>query len=183
MREMDLIPEDYRRIQETKKQLTGFGVLYAILILVLVVGKFYLNTKISKVTDQIKVVEQQQESLNQRKKVITTLEKDRSAVEKQLTFVELLQQGGSAEKTFLVFDKVLNKTVWMDEWHYLAADLDVDQAKSMTIRIRGKALDHASLSGFVERLSSQPEITDVIVNNSAMTNKLDNIVTFDMSIK
>ncbi len=185
MREIDLIPESYRRVQKAKQMLIGFGCLYALLIALIIAGKIFLNANVTKVNAQITSLEEQKKTITTQHDEITKLEGERAIVQKQIAFVELLQKGGAAGKTFQIFDRVLNPTVWMEEWSYEATALgneNPDQEKLMNIKIKGKALDHASLSAFVERLLTEPEVHEVVVLKSAMLNKSDSLVSFDMEI-
>lgn len=185
MREMDLIPAEYRRNRNAKRMLSHFAALFVILIIGQVAGKLYLNSKLTHVKDQISTLQEKQRSLDEKKQLIASLKNDRQAVKNQLAFVDMLQQGGGAEKIFLVFDRVMDMTVWLEDWKYEAANLsteDNDQNQSMKVMIRGKALDQAALSSFIDRLMSQDEITDVRVLNSAMASGQNTTVNFNLEI-
>ena len=188
MREMDLIPEDYRRNQNTRHLLIGFGVLYVMIIVGLVAGKVFQDSRTSTIKQQIESLQKQQQTFTDQQKVIDQLRIKKMAVQNQLTFVKMIQQGGGAGQMFQVFDRVLqqgNNNIWMDAWQYTAADLQTDLEKSddrMSVTIRGQAIDHEALSSFVERLISQPEITDVQVKNTSMVGTDKTTVVFDMEI-
>lgn len=97
----------------------------------------------------------------------------------------MLQDGGEAEKVFLTFDQALDNTVWMQEWNYVAGNLageKTDEASSMIILVRGQALDHTALSGFVERLMTQPGVKNVHVRRSAIQDQASGTVSFEMEI-
>ncbi|GEM_PF-5066922 len=185
MREIDLIPTDYRRQQRVREMLIGFGILYVILIAAVIAGKFYLDHRVDDVNTRIRSLEEDQKKLAEQQRVIDKLKKDRDAVEKQLQFVKLLQEGGGADQIFLVFDRVLDRSVWMDEWQYETADpvSDKDEKDRRRISIIGKAVDHAALSRFVDRLLDQPEIEDVAVKKTAMIDRTSNAVSFEMELR
>ena len=192
MREMDLIPEDYRRNRSTRRQYIGFGVLYIMIIIGLVAGKIFQDSRTATIKQQIESLQKQQQTLIDQEKINDDLLIKKSAVENQLAFVKMIQQGGGADQIFLVFDRVLQHQgnfVWMEAWHYTAANLDTDKqdnqkqsADHMLVTIRGQALDHEALSAFVNRLISQPEITDVEVKNTSMIGTGKTTVMFDMEI-
>lgn len=185
MHEMDLIPESYRRVQKAKRMLIGFGALYVLLITLIIAGKVVLNMNTTKVNNQMTILQEEKKTITEQDIEISRLKSERTVVLKQLEFVELLQKGGAAGKTFQVFDRVLNNTVWMDEWSYQAVALeeqDSEQKNLLDIKVKGKAIDHAALSAFVERLLAEPEINDVVVIKSAMLAKGESIVSFDMEI-
>lgn len=185
MHEMDLIPDSYRRVQKSKKVLIGFAVLYVLLLSSIFVGKFVLNTRTSNIEAQLTQLQAQKKTVTEQNEKIRTLEQKRSVVMKQLDFVGLLKKGSVAGTTFQLFDRVLNDTVWMDEWTYQAVALEAqghDKKNVYNINIKGKAVDHAALSAFVERLLAEPEVFDVVVTKSAMLNKTGNTVTFDMEV-
>jgi len=192
MREMDLIPEDYRREQNTRKLLIGFGTLYVVIIVGLIGGKVFQDSRTSTMNNQIKTLEKQQETLIGQQKIVDELRIKKTAVQNQLSFVKMIQQGGGAGQMFLVFDRVLQheqNKIWMDGWQYTAANLQVDSQidekdsdDHMSVIIRGQAIDHEALSSFVERLIAEPEITDVQVKNTSMVDKDKTTVKFDMEI-
>ena len=188
MREMDLIPEDYRRNMSTRRLLIGFGVLYVVIIVGLVAGKVFQDSRTSTIKQKIETLENQQKTFTGQQKVIDELQIKKTAVQAQLDFVKMIQQGGGAGQIFLVFDRVLQhekNNVWMEAWQYTAADLQTDQEKSddrMSVTIRGQATDHEALSSFVERLIAQPEIMDVQVKNTSMIGADKTTVMFDMEI-
>jgi len=189
MREMDLIPEDYRRHLSTRRMLIGFGVLYALIAVALIAGKVFQDLRISTIKQQIETLEQQQGMIVDQRKMIDQLRLKKSAVENQLDFVKMIQHGGSAGQVFLVFDRVLQQQrnkVWLQAWQYTAANLDVarkdDQHANMSVIIRGQAIDHEALSSFVESLISQPEITDVQLKNTTKSGAENSTVMFEMEI-
>ncbi len=192
MREIDLVPADYRRDQNTRKQLLGFGVLFVLIIVGLVAGKVFQDSRITTIKNQIGLLEKQQQILVDQQKIIDELQIKKTAVQNQLGFVKMIQQGGGAGQMFLVFDRVLQheqNMIWMDSWQYIAANLQVenqtDKKKNddrMSVTIRGQAIDHEALSSFVERLIEEPEITDVHVKNTSMVDKDKATVKFDMEI-
>ncbi len=191
MREMDLIPEDYRRDQNMRRLLIGFGVLYVVIIIALVAGKFFQDSRITNVKQQIETLEKQQETLAGQQKINDELQIKKTAVHNQLAFVKMIQKGGGAGQIFLVFDRVLQhekNNVWMESWKYTAANLQVEKNtdkkndEHISVTIRGKALDHEALSSFVRDLVSQPEITDVQVKDTSMVDAESSTVTFYMEI-
>lgn len=185
MREMDLIPADYRRIRTSRQILIGFAVVYAVVIITVFAGKLLLNARIKSVNHQITQLQEAHQTLESQQQVINDLQKERGDVEKKIAFVEMLQQGGNADKMFLIFDQVLDNTVWMQEWSYTAgnlADDENDQTPPMMILIRGQALDHTALSGFVKRLMAQSVVKDVHVRRSAITDQASGTVSFEMEI-
>lgn len=194
MREMDLIPEDYRRTQTARKLLIGFGIFYALIIAGLLVGKIILEGRVSSIQENIKIFEKQNQILTEQQQINKDLKEKKTAVGNQFAFVKMLQQGGGADQIFLVFDRVLGMdllkgekgNVWMDAWSYTAANLvsedEKNKAQQMTIIINGRARDHEALSIFVERLIKQPEINDVQVKNTSMVGLDSSTVVFNMEI-
>ncbi len=185
MHEIDLIPAAYKRQKNAKKMLVRFAGVYALLFLTLLVGKAYLSYKTTILNKEIAQLQEQQQAFSTRKQTYSQLQEQSSAVKKQLAFVELIQQGGGADKLFQVFDRVLEGQVWMESWSYTAADLAAEesaQAGQMKINIKGHALDHLAMSKFIERLIAQPEINNVEVKNSSMVNALANTVAFEMEV-
>lgn len=194
MREMDLIPEDYRRIQITRKLLIVFGLFFVLVILALASGKIVLESKVSVLEEQIKIFEKNNQNVIEQQKINTDLKGRKAAIENQFDFVKLLQEGGGADQIFLIFDRVLGmevaqdgqRNVWMDAWNYKAANLiskkDKEREQKMMISVQGRARDHEALSIFVERLIEQPEINDVQVKNTSMVGTDTSTVVFSMEI-
>jgi len=189
MREMDLIPEDYRRHLSTRRMLIGFGVLYALIAVALIAGKVFQDLRISTIKQQIETLEQQQQTIVDQRKMIDKLRLKKSAVENQLVFVKMIEHGGSAGQVFMVFDRVLQhekNKVWLQAWQYTAAHLDANDKDGeygkMSVIIQGQAIDQGAVSSFVESLISQPEITDVQVKNMSRSGVDKNTVMFEMEI-
>lgn len=190
MHELDLIPEDYRLLCSTRRSIKRFGIICIILLLGVLAGKVVLNKKVADVAGKIAVLEEQQQVVGEQEQQMVTLLQNRAAKERQLQFINMLEQGGGIEQIFVVFDRVMDKSVWFTRWQYQAASLveeSTDQGDQvngdpMTMKVVGQAIDNTALSDFVDRLVAQPEIKNVKVNNATMISSANSTINFDMDI-
>ncbi len=200
MREMDLIPADYRTLQLSRKMLTIFAAVVLTLVLSALIGRLFLGLRIDSVQREISQLTAESESLREHQTVIDGLEKERVNVNRELAFVEMLQQGGQASTAFQLFENTLEDSVWLTDWGYQANDLinaaegqeqatgsaiknvNEDGSLGAIILARGQASNHAALTRLVENLMAQKTVQDVRVLRSAMVDPQRGIVSFELEI-
>lgn len=208
MRELDLIPADYRKARQTKRWLVQFALAYAGLLAALLVATIYVHQAIS---DESRVIEQlrlDKNALLQHRFQVQELTKTRNSLDKQLAVLRTLRTGPAVEVIFDAVDRALDSDIWFDSWRYsqageyvapkaaasttgsrliVAAASGKVKARAWRTRthmeISGDALDHTSLAGFVRRLSAEPLIHQVkILKTRADRRSAAQSVAFELAI-
>ncbi len=209
MAELDLIPQDYRRRLQRRSELRRFVIAFAVLnVLVLVsTGAFSQLTKqatsrISELKSQNAITEQQQLRLE-------TLTSEQQEYERRWSLLQGLRAGAAIEDIFAIIDRaVVGDNLWFENWSFRRAGVVVDgetrgvetgyfvivppdgqprtsgdwQVETHMV-LEGRALDHQALSTFVRALFEQPDIKDVSVRETSLTNYANGrVVSFDLTI-
>lgn len=207
MAEIDLIPTDYRNrviIYGWGRRLIVATVLFTALSLA-IYGTLEVVTR--KLSENIAVLQNQQQSIAQRRDTLVEIYKKRDRYKRQWELLKNLRGGTAASRMFIIIDlAVSGGDVWFLNWEFRRAgtiveyqpesvntgyfvvlsdnkDPDAGEAWKVDTRmtIKGQAGDHSALSKFVRRLYEQPEVLDVrILNTSYMTNV--KVVNFDMVV-
>lgn len=209
MAELDLIPEDYRiRLKqraEVRKYMIAFSVLN-VLVLVFAGVLGHLSTqasaRIQELKSQSAITEQQQSQLEQ-------LSTEQREYEQRWSLLRGLRAGAAVEDIFKIIDQALvNDDLWFEDWSFRRAGVVVD-GETRTVEtgyfvivsaeeqsteapewqvethmvLEGRALDHQALSTFVRSLFEQPDIKDVSVQSTSLTNYANGrVVSFDLTI-
>ena len=209
MAELDLIPEDYRNLLRRRTELRQYLIAFAILnILILasagVFGQLSGKAKIriQELKSQSAITEQQQLQLEQ----LSTQQKE---YEQRWSLLRGLRAGAAIEDIFRIIDRAMvNDELWFENWSFRRAGVVVDgetrgietgyfvivpadeqsgetppwQVETHMV-LEGRALDHQALSTFVRALFEQPDIKDVSVQKTSLTNYANGrVVSFDLTI-
>lgn len=209
MAELDLIPQDYRDRLKQRSLLKQYLVAFAILnILVLAVGGFFsqltqqTNVRIQALKSEKAMTEQQQQQLE-------TLAAEHDELEHSWALLRGLRAGAAIEDIFRIVDQALvNNDLWFVNWSFRRAGVVVD-GETRTVEtgyflivpadgqprdapewqvethmtLEGRAIDHQALSTFVRALFEQPDIKDVSVRRTTLTDYANGrVVSFDLTI-
>lgn len=209
MSDLDLIPEDYRNKLTQRAMLGRYLIAFVILnILVLAsAGAFshmarQATAHIQDLKSHSAITEQQQARLEQ-------LATQQSDYERRWSLLRGLRAGAAVEDIFRIIDRALvNDDLWFVDWSFRRAGVVVDgetrtvetgyflivpadgQASEVPdwqiethMSLEGRALDHQALSRFVRALFEQPDIKDVSVRRTSLTDYAnDRVVSFDLTI-
>lgn len=209
MSELDLIPQDYRSTLTKKAMLVQYFVAFLILnMLILAAAGLFAHltsraeTQIQALKSQSAITEQQQARLEQ----LTT---QQSEYERRWSLLRGLRAGAAIEDIFKIIDQALvNESLWFVDWSFRRAGVVVDgETRSVEtgyflivpadgqageipdwqvethMTLEGRALDHQALSKFVRALFEQPDIKDVSVRRTSLTDFAnDRVVSFDLTI-
>jgi len=209
MAELDLIPEDYRRRLKRRSELRRYVIATALVNVVVlvsagVVGQLsqQASARIAELKSQSAISEQQQLQLEQ-------LSAEQREYERRWSLLRGLRAGAAIEDIFRIIDRAMvNDQLWFENWSFRRAGVVVDgetravetgyfvvvpasgqpvetadwQVETHMV-LEGRALDHQALSTFVRALFEQPDIKDVSVQKTALTNYANGrVVSFDLTI-
>lgn len=209
MAELDLIPPDYRNQLRQRAMLRQYLVAFAALnIVVLAFGGLFAqlsrqaNARVEELQSQSAITEQQQAQLEQ-------LSTQQTEFERRWSLLRGLRAGAAVEDIFKIVDKALvNDDLWFVNWSFRRAGVVVDgetrgietgyfvivpaEQQSSEVpawqvethmTLEGRALDHQALSTFVRSLFEQPDIKDVSVQRTSLTDYANGrVVSFDLTI-
>jgi len=209
MSELDLIPQDYRNKLTQRAMLGQYLIAFVVLnVLVLAAAGLFAHltrqatTQVQHLKTQSAITEQQQARLEQ----LTT---QQSEYERRWSLLRGLRAGAAVEDIFKIIDRALvNEDLWFVDWSFRRAGVVVDgetrsvetgyflivpadgQASEVPdwqvethMTLEGRALDHQALSKFVRALFEQPDIKDVSVRRTSLTDYADDrVVSFDLTI-
>lgn len=209
MAELDLIPQDYRDRLKQHAELRQFAVAFAILNIVILAssGAFahlskQASLRIQELKSQSAITEQQQLQLEE-------LSAQQKEYEQRWSLLRGLRAGAAVEDIFRIIDRaIVNKDIWFEDWSFRRAGVVVDgetrgvetgyfvvvpadgqpvetpewQVETHMV-LEGRAVDHQALSTFVRALFEQPDIKDVSVQRTSLTDYANGrVVSFDLTI-
>lgn len=209
MRELDLIPSDYRAGLRRRRVIRCWVVAFAMINGFVIAGGAWLardigerRTLVARLQAENAITEQQQLLLQR------TME-EQATYEQQLALLEGLRAGAAVEDIFSLIDQtIVEDRIWFLNWEFRRAGIVVDgesrttetgyfiivndaasgeQSQGLEIetrmRIRGQATDHEALSGFVRALFEQPSVRDVdLQRTSSITIGALRAVEFNITI-
>jgi cell division protein FtsB len=196
MFDIDLIPQAYRtqRWQTRWMKRTAFLMLGMIAILIL--SWSVLGVAITDVSEQVQALQLKQTATTNQRADIERLGAEKTELEQQFRLLLDLRSGAVAGDMFMTIDRALTSNdVWFQNWQFQRAGVMVgeevrtvntgyfvvvpdgadqlaadDQRVQTHMSIRGQARDHSALSGFVRRLFVQPEIDDIRIRRTSLSN-------------
>jgi hypothetical protein len=209
MAELDLIPEDYKKRLRRLAEIRQYAIAFA-LVNILILGSAGLfahfsgnaNDKIQDLKTQSAITEQQQTQLE-------LLSSQQKEYERRWSLLRGLRAGAAIEDIFKIIDRaIVNNDLWFENWSFRRAGVVVDgetrgietgyfviveedgqsggdpdwQVETHMV-LEGRALDHQALSTFVRALFEQPDIKDVSVQRTSLTDYANGrVVSFDLTI-
>ena len=209
MASLDLIPQDYRDRLKQRAEIRRHIIAFAILNVVILAatGVFgqlskQASGRIQELKSQSAISEQQQTQLEQ-------LSSQQREFERRWSLLRGLRAGAAVEDVFRIIDHaMIDDKLWFENWSFRRAGVVVDgetrgvetgyfvvvpadgqpaepsdwQVETHMI-LEGRALDHQALSTFVRALFEQPDIKDVSVKSTALTDYANSrVVSFDLTI-
>jgi hypothetical protein len=207
MAEIDLVPADYRRRLQLRRRLGRFGATYAVLLVAAALAAIALSNAVRVENARVDQLRAAESVVRNQRGRLTQLEGERDELERTLRIQGALVEGRPAFEALVAVDRALDANVWflelqLERTSELAApeqaresgefirvtdpqDPGAQRAWRMRTRlhIRAQALDHASLAGFVARLSRQPEIREARVLETEMRRYASTeVVDFELSV-
>jgi len=209
MRDVDLIPDDYRRAVRFIRRAKVAGVALVIAAVALIAGHRFLQSVGQQGRRAIAALQAQQSTTTQQRLELEGLREQQMRLERRLALLAAVRGGPTAESMFSIIDQALAAGgVWFTNWRFRRAGAEVDhvaeavhtgyfvvlppdaehpEAKEWRVEthmeIKGQARDHSALSTFVNRLYDRPEIEDAKVLRTSVRPSDDGaIVDFDLAI-
>ena len=205
MDEIDLIPSHYRERVVKLRLLKIFGFIFLCFVLLTSVAYGaleYVNrgtkVEISKLSKIKEITSLQREELR-------LLKLEKKKLDYQWALLDGLRTAVAAEDLFIAIDNAIQDVdVWFSSMMFQRNEVEIeeknivhagyffivtpnDKEQSLAIgtkmHIKGEALNHSSLSTFVNNLIDQSEILDAkVLETSSGNNRNSNIVKFNLSI-
>jgi Tfp pilus assembly protein PilN len=211
MNNIDLIPLEYHRKRLFSGWLK-IATLVVFALTALIVSVFaILRYESANMQQKIDQLQAQKAISNNHREQLQQLNQKKEALQQQLKLLAGLRSGESAETMFDVINRAMpGQKIWINRWGFRRAGTPVDEAdravntgyfivipqgvgkgrkpKPETWKIetqmtlQGQAFDYEALSDFVLNLTRRPEIDNVRVVTTRMT-QLKNIKLVDFSLE
>ena len=209
MRELDLVPGDYRRALELRARTLRFAALYLCLVVVIIAARVALSYGVSSRHESVTALEQALAVEAQQQAELQTLRVGAEDARRRIEILAGLRGGIAAKQMFAVVDRATDGNVHFKEWRFARAGELVepdpqavhagyfvvlpmgeepDSRKKAwmlrtTMEIHARAPDHTSLARFVRRLLEQPEIDEVrVLNTRSRSGTSSEPVDFELAV-
>lgn len=208
MRELDLIPEDYRirrwQLAYAKRIVSaGFVALLAVVLLAVT----YVNRN-GVLEDEIVELQASREALQKATMAHQALNAKLTEAQATLDRLEQMRTGASAADILSTVNRAIEgRDIWFDSWEFRRTGVVEDTAPRAVetgyfivtpdggrnrepgpliethMTIRGQASDHAALSDFVKTMIAQPTIAEVrVVRTYKQSERTETPLSFDVAI-
>ena len=209
MAEIDLVPAGYRRLLAFQRQLRNFAALYVVLVLCLGLTRAALAYGVRGMEGDLDRIAVARAAEQQQQQRLDALRSEHAEAERRLRVLSGLRGGVAARDMFSVIDRASDGRTWFLDWKFRRAGevvdrdpeavqtgfflvvplegegKDSDKAWLMQthMEIRGRAIDHGALAGFVRRLVQQPEIEEVkVLSTGVRPYTSHEVVDFDLAV-
>lgn len=206
MREVDLIPESYRRQRSLRLWARLAGTCVAIIVVVTIGARLWLGQLVSELTADVATLQSQQSITAQQREELLRLDTEKRSFLDQLNLLKGLRSGTAATNLFHIVDEALVEgELWFRDWqfrragvrnaagqsietgNFIVVDGDGQQTDAWQVEthmvIAGQANDHAALSRFVTRLLLRPEIASASIRRSEQRRYAQrSLVDFDLAV-
>lgn len=194
MAELDLVPSDYRQSVRLRGWLRTFAVVQTVLLLSLAGAKLGVDFTERARRRAIEEVQAVELRVQEQRGRLDQLRHEQQIAQRRLSILSSLRGGISSDALFLAVDRTFQEGIWFLDWSFRRAgqlveddpkavqtgyflvvplDQEADQPKrawrlETHMEIRGQALDHSTLAGFVDRLLDEPRIEHVRIVKTRM---------------
>jgi len=207
--ELDLIPQDYRTWINQRAQVRQHIIAFVILNIVILAGTGVLSQFSKKAMARVQQLQTQNAITAQQQAQLEVLKEQQTEYERRWSLLRGLRAGAAVEDIFRIIDRALvDDDLWFVNWRFRRAGVIVDgetrgietgyflivapeDRSSETpewqvethMTVEGQARDHQALSAFVRSLFEQPDIKDVSVQSTSLTDYANGrVVNFDLAI-
>ena len=204
MGEIDLIPRDYRErviIYGWGRRLSVIFTLFLALSIAVYVVLDVANRRLEK---NVELLQNKQQSVAQARDLLNEVREHRDVSKHQWELLYKLRDSTAAAKMFEIIDRaILAGDIWFLNLEFIrsGAIREIPSGSSDTeyfimlpdnktgeawvintkMKIKGSASNHSSLSRFVRRLYEQPEVKDVRILNTSITDPA-RAVSYDLVV-
>ena len=209
MPDLDLIPQDYRNKLSQRAMLRQYLIAFAVLNVVVLVSAGVFAQLTRQATAYIQDLQSQSAITQQQQAQLEQMSAQQTEYEQRWSLLRGLRAGAAVEDIFRIVDQALiNDDLWFVDWSFRRAGVVVD-GETRTVEtgyflivpadeesgevpewqvethmtLEGRALDHQALSTFVRSLFEHPDIKDVNVQRTSLTDFANGrVVSFDLTI-
>jgi len=205
MNDIDLIPSYYREHVVKLRTLKVFGYIFICLILSTSVAYGALEFVKRGATLEISKLSKIKEITSQQREELRLLKSEKNRLDYQWTLLDGLRTAVAAEDLFVAIDSAIQDVdVWFSSMKFQRDEVEIEREDTIhtgyfiiatpsneeqslaigtTMLIKGEALDHSTLSSFVNNLIDQSEILDAkVLETSSGKNRNSNAVKFNLAI-
>lgn len=209
MSEIDLIPDDYRQMLKLRFVLKIFIVSLVLLLVSIGSGKYILNQKVSHLDSSVKEFEQKRHLLEMQQHRMSDLANTQEEMRNHAAVLTSLRNGQGTKQIFQLIDQTFVEGVWFETLSFsqngqlseLGSNSGSNTDKSDQIQLKnnqgslqtwkvkkqlsisGHSVNHSTLATLVGQLSSSPEVRDVRVLKTKLSeHHLMEVVSFELAI-
>lgn len=206
MREIDLIPESYRRARRQSTWLKVLAGIMLVLVAVTAAARVWLDMQVSAIEQELAKLQAQQTITTSERDRLVALSETRKGYEEQLYLLRGLRSGAATTDLFSIIDAALiDGEIWFRSWEFRRAGVTNAEGQALEtgyfvivsnnsqqndawrvethMTVSGQAIDYSALSRFVQRLLAHPEIENVHVRRTELQRfSTRNLVDFDIAV-
>jgi len=209
MAELDLIPADYRNWMTRRVMTRQYVVAFVILNIIILTSSGLLAMLSRNAMVHVRELQSQSAITAQQQSRLEQLNVQQKEFERRWSLLQGLRAGAAVEDIFRIVDKALaSDDLWFVDWRFQRAGVVVngetrgietgyflmvpaDERSGETpewqvethMSLEGRARDHQALSTFVRSLFEQPDIKDVNVQRTSLTDYANSrVVGFNLTI-
>lgn len=162
MLRINLLPvKEIKQRVAAKNQLAAFGIGFAILVTILILAAFMLNSQVSSLDAEIKDLESRKAALEKILQQIEELKKKKDEVDKQTDLIANLEKSSALTAHLLneVADLTPNNRLWLTSLNQAGASMNLS----------GMALDNQTVAEYLEKLKDSKYISSVTLSSSSLS--------------
>jgi len=209
MREVDLVPADYRMVIRFVRRAKLVGLCLLVAVTLMAIGHRSLKSIADRDRRAIASLQARQSASTEQRQELEGLREQQRRLERRLALLTAMRGGPTAGNMLAIIDHaVAAGGVWFTNWRFGRAGAEVEhdaeavhagsfvvlppdaehpEAKEWRVEthmeIKGHARDHSALSDFVNRLYDLPEIVDArVLITSVRPFGNGTIVDFDLAV-
>jgi cell division protein FtsB len=187
MRDMDLIPGDFRKDIGLQRQFRGLVLACILTLSSVAIARLWLGYATWRERALVVRIEQQQQLLEHDHARTEELRQQRQVTEQQLTALEQLRGRDRVALFLHAIDEAYDEHIWLDGVHFMRRGAS-DSAQQLAVRqgadMHGHAANHTELAEFMRRLGAQAAVADLRLISTATRNFNDTqIIDFNLSLQ
>jgi Tfp pilus assembly protein PilN len=187
MRDMDLIPGDFRQGLNLQRQLRGFLLACMLVLGGIAVARLGLGYATWRERAVVVSIEQQQQQLEQTHARTEELQHQRQVTEQQLATLEKLRGRDRVALFLHAVDQAYNAHIWLDSVHFLRRGGSADTqelAVTQGADLYGHATNHSELAQFMRLLGAQSAVADLrLISTNTRSYNDTQVIDFNLSLQ
>ena len=187
MRDMDLIPGDFRQGIKLQRQFRGFFLAGALVLAGVVVARLWLGYATWRERALVVRFEQQQQELAHNQAKTEQLQQQRQVTEQQLAALDQLRGRDRVALFLHAVDQAYNEHIWLDSVHFLRRGAAADKpalAVTQGADLYGHAANHSELAQFMRQLGAQAAVADLrLISTTSRSVNDAQVIDFNLSLQ